>query len=125
DVMPDPRQRVIDYAHELGMTVTQVLKPWDLAFGSPSLLFPHGRGPQPPVGLPEIGGHGGACHNWLREHPESLVRIHPSLMDSADARRPITTIRFWHEQSVLAEVPQLHVYISHDNYTYELYTGPM
>lgn len=123
--MPDPRQVVIDHAHELGMTVTQVLKPWDLAFGSPSLLFPHGRGPQPPVGLEEIGGFGGSCHKWIRENPETIIPLHPSLREPAGPRKPISTIRFWHEQAALPQPPELRIYVSDDNYTYAPYDGPV
>ncbi len=123
--MPDPRQVVIDRAHELGMTVTQVLKPWDLAFGSPSLLFPHGKGPQPPVGLPEVGGFGGVCHNWIREHPESIVSLHPSLREPDGPRKPVHTIRLWHEQAALADTPAVTIYTSQDNFTYEPYDGPV
>lgn len=124
DVMPDPRQIIIDRAHELGMTVAQVLKPWDLAFGSPSLLAPHGQPPLPVLGLPEVGGVGMVAHRWLREHPESIVRLHPSLLEGDEPRKPIRTIRLWHEQAALAEAPAIDIYVSQDNFTYTRYDGP-
>ncbi len=124
--MPDPRQVMIDAAHEHGMEIVQVLKPWDMAFdGSPSLFFPHGYGPQPPVGLPRVGGEGGGAIRWIREHPDKLVRLHPSLLEPDKPRQPIRTLRFWHESGELAEAPTLEIYVSSDNHTYRKYDGPM
>jgi hypothetical protein len=123
--VPDPLSVVCDEAHRRGMQAWSVLKMHDLALGLPYASFPLGSGPQPPVGLPHIGGTGAWALRWLREHPDILWRLHPALL-SPDSGRPIHTIRLWHESAVAPDpMPELSIWVSQDNGAYRPYRGPL
>lgn len=123
--VPDPMRVVCDEAHRHGMQVCSVLKVNDLALGVPPASFPVGGGPQPPVGLPHVGGSGSWALRWLREHPQVRYRLHPALVP-VDSGRPIRTIRLWHDSPVPPEpLPELEIRVSSDNGSYRPYTGPL
>ncbi len=102
-----------------------MLKVQDLALGVPAASYPFGAGPNPPTGLPHIGGNGSWALGWLREHPDLRYRLHPALTPS-DAGRPIRTLRLWHESATAPDpLPAFQIWVSDDNATYRPYQGPL
>ncbi len=125
--IPHPLRVVCDEAHKSGMLVYAIVKIHDLAFGMPyeHSTVPLGTGPQPPTGLPHIGGEGTTAHRWLRQHPDRRVCLHPSLQGDHQPDVPIRTLRLWHETEALSEVPEIEIFTSADNGSYQAYRGPV
>ena len=123
--VPHPLRVVCDEAHSNGLRVFAVLKVFDLAIGMPSATYPVGTGPDPPVGLPHIGGQGSCAIRWLREHPDKRARLHPSLWYDGVSERQIGTIRLWHETDALSTAPPVEIFVSNDNDRYRRYDGPV
>ncbi len=120
--VPDPLGVVCDEAHQHGMRVIAVIKPWDLAFTIP---WSDVNEPNPGVRLPMIGGSS-APSKFIRESPYVRSRLHPSLIpDPAEAKLPIRTLRVWHDEAQLPASPEVTLYISYDNAKFEPYRGPM
>jgi hypothetical protein len=122
--IPEPLKVLCDEAHRCGIRAYAVLKPHDMAIGEPFASFPVGKGPDPPVGLPHVGGISSKAVRWLREHPDMRMRIHPSLEASPQVGCPINTIRIWHEEVELDGGFDFRLWTSPDNGRYEPYEGP-
>jgi hypothetical protein len=120
--VPDPLRVVADEAHRAGMRVFSVIKCLDFAAGMPWSALPAGEALQSPVGVSFVGGEGVWGHRWIRENPTLRAELHPSLKERRP-RRPIGTIRLWHEAAGLSG-GAFRILVSENNRNYEPYKGP-
>ena len=119
--VPRPLEVVADEARRLGLRTFAVLKVFDLAFGMPwASQTPAEAAPGPQ--LTHVGGVGCGLH-WIRQHPHVRSALHPSLQEALP-RRPIETIRLWHENDQLAP-GSWRLFVSSDNRNYHPYAGPV
>ncbi len=118
--VPNPLAIVADEAHKLGLKAYSVLKVFDFGFGVPW----SSRTPQEAAasGLLHVGGVGNELH-WLTQHGQFRSRLHPALRETGP-RRPIGTIRLWHEGAELAPT-EFRLLVSHDNRNYRPVTGEL
>ncbi|MDE3256680.1 MAG: hypothetical protein OYM47_02460 [Gemmatimonadota bacterium] len=121
--VPDPLAFVCEEAHHVGLKVYAVHKINDMASFGPGRFYPLGTAPDVLPGIPQIGGSGQMAFRWLREHPDRRVEIHPSLLEAKGIRKPVRTIRFWHETDRLQGVPYIELLVSETNARYTPYRG--
>jgi hypothetical protein len=120
--VPEPLRVVADEAKQHGMRTYSVLKVFDLCMGMPWETRPVGDTGTPAVGVPLLGGEGVLAHRWIRENPHLRAELHPSLREKI-ARKPIRSIRLWHDASEL-RAQDFKVLVSENNRDYHPYTGP-
>ena len=123
EAVPDPLAFLCEEAHRAGMKVYAVHKINDMASFGPGRFYPLGAAPDVLPGIPQIGGSGQMAFRWLREHPDRRVEIHPSLLEPAGIRKPVRTIRFWHETDRLERIPDVQLFVSETNAQYAPYRG--
>ena len=123
EAVPDPLAFLCEEAHRVGMKVYAVHKINDMASYGPGRFYPLGTAPDVMPGIPQIGGSGQMAFRWLRRHPDRRVEVHPSQMEAAGIRKPIGTIRFWHETDRLGRVPGIELFVSETNARYAPYKG--
>ena len=123
EAVPHPLAFLCEEAHRAGMKVYAVHKINDMASFGPGRFYPLGAAPDVLPGIPQIGGSGQMAFRWLREHPDRRVEIHPSLLEPAGIRKPVRTIRFWHETDRLERVPDVQLFVSETNAQYASYRG--
>ena len=121
--IPNPLAFLCEEGHRLGMKVYAVHKINDMASFGPGRFYPVGTAPSVMPGIPQIGGSGQMAFRWLRRHPDKRVEIHPSLMEPEGLRKPVKTIRIWHETDQLIEIPEIELFVSETNGSYAPYEG--
>ena len=121
--IPNPLAFLCEEGHRLGMKVYAVHKINDMASFGPGRFYPLGMAPSVLPGIPQIGGSGQMAFRWLRHHPDKRVEIHPSLMEPPGLRKPVRTIRLWHETSQLEGIPEIELFVSETNRSYVPYEG--
>ena len=123
EAVPNPLAFLCEEAHRVGMKVYAVHKINDMASFGPGRFYPLGTAPDVMPGIPQIGGSGQMAFRWLRQHPDRRVEIHPSQMEAAGIRKPVGTIRLWHETDRLGRVPGIELFVSETNARYVPYKG--
>ncbi len=123
EAVPDPLALVCEEAHRVGLKVYAVHKINDMASFGPGRFYPLGTAPDVLPGIPQIGGSGQMAFRWLREHPDGRVEIHPSLLEAHGVRKPVRTVRLWHEAERLQGVPDIELFVSETNSRYTPYRG--
>ena len=112
--VPSPLAFLCEEAHRIGMKVYAVHKINDMASFGPGRFYPLGTAPDVLPGIPQIGGSGQMAFRWLRQHPEKRAEIHPSLLETTGIRKPVGTIRLWHENRTPWSGSGIELFVSED-----------
>lgn len=122
--VPEPMKILSEECHRFGMEAFAIIKPFDMAYGTPWALYPENRPNS--NGLRAVGGWTGGTSRFIREHPQLRTRLHPSLLRNGKSEKVAEISLFhWDDAPLVLSAEDFIIWISDDNETYKPYDGPL
>jgi len=122
DKVPNPIAVVADECHKHGMLCYSVIKFNDRYGGMPFAPGPVTYNSKGEIEQDFLGGKARWKNPWVRDHQNMRAELHPLLQEKYP-RKPIGTIRLWHEGQNL-QGTNFKIYTSQNNREYFPYLGP-